>query len=295
MKKLLLTGAGGFLGYNFLQLQLSHWQVYAITHQRIVSHKDIQKVDCDLTDFASVKNVFRQIKPDAVLHFAALSNADFCENNPGLSHRINVESTNLIAGLCAEVNISFLFTSTDLVFDGTKGNYEENVSVNPVSLYGRQKAEAEKNIMEIYAEACILRLPLMFGYGGQYAQSFMQPILKKLEMGESLNLFTDEYRSIVGGRSAAQGILLALENIWKGIFHLGGKEKISRYDFGIMMCEVFGLNQSLIIPTLQKVIKLPAPRPPDVSLNSEKAYQKGYAPLPVYEELKWVAAFASPY
>jgi dTDP-4-dehydrorhamnose reductase len=89
-------------------------------------------------------------------------------------------------------------------------------------------------------------------------------------------LFTDEFRSPVSASSASQGILLALEKT-TGIIHLGGKERISRYDFGVMLAEVGNFDKRLIVPKLQQEIKLTAPRPPDVSLNSLKAFILGYS------------------
>jgi dTDP-4-dehydrorhamnose reductase len=160
-----------------------------------------------------------------------------------------------------------------------------------VNIYGTQKVSAEKKVLEIYSEACVLRMPLMFGNGGSYAQSFMQPFLQKLQKEESLQLFTDEYRSVVGGYSAAKGILQALNNNWQGLYHLGGKEKLSRYDFGVLLCEAFGIDKKLITPALQsEVVKMAAPRPPDVSLHSAKAFSQGYEPLGVSEELKQLAS-----
>jgi dTDP-4-dehydrorhamnose reductase len=283
--RLLLTGASGFLGYNFLQQDLSAWDVFAITNQRKYSFVNAQPVNSNIAHEQLIKEAFNYVNPHAVIHLAAISNANFCEEHEGLSNQINVNATVLLAQLCAEKNIPFVFTSTDLVFDGQQGNYTENALVNPLSIYGKQKAEAEQRVFEVYPNACVLRMPLMFGNGGLYAQSFMQPFLYKLQQGDSLQLFTDEYRSVVGGGSAAGGILLALENNWQGLYHLGGKERLSRYDFGLLLCNAFGINPSLIIPTLQKEVKMAAPRPPDVSLNSTKAFALGYNPRLVVEEL----------
>lgn len=290
MKTLLLTGATGFLGYNFLQQDLSNYNVVAVTHQRKFSFpKNIKTIAINLANTESINNALQHIRPDAIVHLAAISNANFCEENQGLSQQVNVAATLQLATWCSNHQPQFIFTSTDLVFDGIKGNYNETDAVNPLSIYGKQKAEAEKSVLEIYPNACVLRMPLMFGYGGAYAQSFMQPFLQKLQNGESLQLFTDEYRSAVGGYSAAKGILLALQHYWKGLYHLGGKEKLSRYDFGLLLCEVFGIDKNLIVPTLQKEVKMAAPRPADVTLNSEKPFDLGYSPLPALDELKQIS------
>jgi dTDP-4-dehydrorhamnose reductase len=289
MKKLLITGASGFLGYNFLQTDLSRWQVFVTVHQRPISATFVQPVQCDLTNNHSIQQVLTTVRPDAIVHLAAWSNALFCEQQPGISYQVNLHAPLLIAQWCKEADIPFIFTSTDLVFDGTKGNYTEKDPVNPLSLYGKQKSEAEKGISDIHPKACILRMPLMFGYGGQYGQSFIQGFLRKLRQGEKLRLFTDEYRSIVGGQSAAKGIWLALEHEWKGIYHMGGKKSMSRYDFGVLLCATTGILDELIVPSLQKEVPMMPARPSDVSLNSDKAYKKGYDPMPVETELRLLA------
>ncbi len=288
-RRLLLTGATGFLAYNFLRQNLSGWEVLAATHQRPFSFNGTNTVALDLADTNNIEKVFATIQPQVVVHLAAISDANFCQQNQLLSEKINVTATTMLATFCKAANIPFLFTSTDLVFDGAKGNYAETDITNPLNIYGKQKIIAEKNVLEIYEAACVLRMPLMFGNGGAYAQSFMQPFLAKLKQKETLSLFTDEYRSAVGGNSAAKGILHALNNNWKGLYHLGGKEKLSRYDFGIILCEAFGINKNLIVPALQSDIKMAAPRPPDVSLNSGKAFLQGYEPLSVSEELAQLA------
>lgn len=290
METLLLTGATGFLGYNFLQQDLSNYNIVAVTNQRKFSFpNNIKTTAVYLANAESINKALHNIKPDAVVHLAAISNANFCEENIGLSQQVNVTATIQLATWCSNYNVPFIFTSTDLVFDGAKGNYNETDAVNPLGIYGKQKVEAEKSVLEIYPSACVLRMPVMFGYGGNHAQSFMQPFLQKLQKGESLQLFTDEYRSVVGGFSAAKGISLALQHNWKGLHHLGGKEKLSRYDFGLLLCEVFSIDKTLIIPTLQKEVKMAAPRPADVTLNSEKAYGLGYDPLLVLDELKLIS------
>lgn len=288
-RRLLLTGATGFLGYNFLQQNLLAWEVIAATHQRPFSFSAINTVILNLADTNNIEHVFATIQPEAVVHLAAIADTNFCENNETLAEQINVNATVTLAKLCKAAAIPFLFTSTDLVFDGTKGNYAETDMTNPLNIYGKQKITAEKNVLEIYEAACVLRMPLMFGNGGAYAQSFMQPFLAKLKQGETLSLFTNEYRSAVGGNSAAKGILHALNNQWKGLYHLGAKEKLSRYEFGALLCETLGIDKNLIAPALQADVKMAAPRPPDVSLNSDKAFLQGYKPLSVSAALAQLA------
>ena len=197
---------------------------------------------------------------------------------------INVTVSLKIAELCAYNSIPYVFTSTDLVFDGKKGSYKETDAVNPVNIYGEHKVMAENGILERYSQATICRMPLMFGNATPTATSFMQSFIKMLEEGKELKLFVDEFRTPVSGKTAAEGLLLALEKV-QGIIHLGGKEKISRYDFGRILVEIFEFPNAKIKASRQQDVKMAAPRPSDVSLDSSKAFELGYRPLSLREQL----------
>ncbi|MGC1393648.1 MAG: NAD(P)-dependent oxidoreductase [Coleofasciculaceae cyanobacterium] len=284
MKKLLITGASGFLGENLCQLARQDWKIYGtyFSHFREISGVTAMKVD--LRDFQELKQIFQSVKPDAVIHLAAQSSPNFCQNSPQESQLINVVASVNIAGLCADASIPCVFTSTDLVFDGLNAPYKETDTVSPVNLYGEQKMMAELGMLERYPLTAVCRMPLMFGAATPPATSFMQSFIQTLREGKDLSLFIDEFRTPASGNTAAQGLLLALEKV-NGIIHLGGKERVSRYDFGRLLIEVLQLPNRLKA-CRQNDIKMAAPRPSDVSLDSTIAFQLGYAPLSLRKELE---------
>lgn len=284
MKKLLITGISGFLGWNLFQIARQDWQIYGTYFSHFIEIPRVTTVKVDLKDFQELKTIFAQIKPDAVIHLAAQSSPNYCQNNPQESELINVVASVNIAGLCADYSIPCIFTSTDLVFDGLNPPYKETDAVCPVNLYGEQKVMAELGMLERYPLTAICRMPLMFGIATPPATSFMQSFIQTLREGKDLSLFIDEFRTPVSGKTAAEGLLLALEKV-NGIIHLGGKERISRYDFGRLLVEVLQLPDGLKT-CLQKDLKMAAPRPADVSLDSSKAFQLGYSPLSLREELE---------
>ena len=243
MKKLLITGASGFLGWYLCQLANKEWDVYGSYFSHSLEIPGIKLLKLDLTDFAEVKRVFREIQPAAVIHTAAQSQPNYCQTHVQESLLINVTASLSLAELCADNSIPYVFTSTDLVFDGLKGNYQETDSVNPVNIYGEHKAMAEVEILKRYPQAAICRMPLMFGNATPTATSFLQSFIKTLREGQELKLFTDEFRTPVNGKTAAEGLLLALNKV-QGIVHLGGKERISRYDFGRLLVEIFKINDA---------------------------------------------------
>lgn len=284
MKKLLVTGASGFLGWNLCQLAKQEWDVYGTYFSHSLEIPSINLLKVDLTNFQEFKHIFQEIQPAAVIHTAAQSSPNFCQSYPNESHSINVTASCNIAGLCADYSIPCAFTSTDLVFNGLNPPYKETDPVSPVNLYGEQKVMAEEGMLQHYPMTAICRMPLMFGIVAPPAVSFIQPFIQTLKKGGELNLFTDEFRTPVSGKTAAQGLLLAVEKV-QGRIHLGGKESISRYDFGRLLVEVLQLPTAGLKACQQQDVKMAAPRPPNVSLDSTMAFDLGYAPLSLREEL----------
>jgi dTDP-4-dehydrorhamnose reductase len=284
MKKLLVTGTSGFLGWHLCQLAKQEWEVYGTYSTHFLEIPDIKIVKINLTDFQELKNIFNDIKPDAVIHTAAQSQPNYCQLHPQESYTINVAASCNIAELCADNSLPLAFTSTDLVFDGLNPPYKETDKVSPVNIYGEQKVQAEAGILKVYPQAAICRMPLMFGRQTPTAKSFIQQFIQTLKDGKELSLFIDEFRTPVSATIAAKGLLLALEKV-NGIIHLGGKERISRYEFGKILVEVLQLPDHKLKSCFQEDVKMAAPRPKDVSLYSSKAFALGYQPLSVREEM----------
>ncbi|MBL0309281.1 MAG: NAD(P)-dependent oxidoreductase [Bacteroidetes bacterium] len=287
-KKLLITGASGFLGYHLLKAASKDREVYGIYHSRSLNSRSAITIHCDITDYISLGNYFDDIEPDAVIHAAAKADANFCQQNKEQSYLVNVEATKNIAGICSDYHIPLAFTSTDLVFDGTKGMYREDDVKNPVSAYGEQKSIAEDEVLRIYPDTTVFRLPLMFGYPEASATNYMQQFIGQMRNGETLHLFHDEYRSVCGAGSISEGILTLFEKT-SGIIHLAGKERLSRLDFGNMVVKAFEIATEKIHACSQKDVKMSVARPADVSLDISKAILLGYNPLKVEEELGLIA------
>ena len=286
-KKLIITGASGFLGYHLARVAAKGWEIYGITNSRVLDFEDAVDINCDIRNYIELGNIIDDIEPDAIIHAAAIADTNFCQQNEELSYQVNVEATKNLAGICCDYQISFAYTSTDLVFDGRQGMYKEEDEKNPLSIYGEQKAVAEDEVLRIYPEATVFRLPLMFGEPEASAANYLQKFIAQIKKGEKASLFHDEYRSVCGAISIAEGILKLINET--GIIHLAGKEKLSRYDFGLKAAYAFGLDTSLLYSCSQKDVKMAATRPADVSLDISKAVSLGYAPLSVDEELNLIA------
>ena len=285
IKKLLVTGASGFLGWNICREAKENWEVHGTVFSNPVKVRGVNIVRIDLTDFKAFKKVFNEIGPDAVIHTAAATSPNYCQKHPAESKKINIDAAVNLAGLCADRKIPFVFTSTDLVFDGLNAPYREEDLVCPVNIYGEQKVMAEEGILKRYPSAAVCRLPLMFGDPATDASGFFRSMIKAIKEGDELRLFVDEFRTPVSGQTAARGLLLALEKA-VGLLHLGGKERISRFNFGLLMMDVLNVSEARLVRCSQKEMKMSAPRAPDISLDSSKAFALGYDPLPLREQLE---------
>jgi dTDP-4-dehydrorhamnose reductase len=285
--KLLVTGASGFLGWYLSQAATANWQVYGTCWTKQPHMPGVKLIPIDLCNHAQVEHLFSRLQPAAVIHAAAQSQPNACQLNPQLSNAINVTASLHLAEVCAERGVSLVFTSTDLVFDGQHPPYTESAAVSPLNIYGEQKVAAEVGVLARHPTATICRMPLMFG-AAPTASSFMQPFIKTLQAGKPLSLFADEYRTPVSGATAATGVLKILTQGFRGIIHLGGPERLSRYEFGQILVEALQLPHAQLHPSAQADVPMPAPRPADVSLDSQLAFSLGYRPATIREQLREV-------
>ncbi len=288
-KKVLITGASGFLGHHFLKAYSTDYQIVGIYSETpIIGFKNISKHKFDFSnDFESNNfcDFIEKERPDFILNFAAVANANFCELNPESSSKINIDLPTTLAKICQNLRIKLIHTSTDLVFDGERGNYTERDQLNPISIYGKHKKEAEKLIQSNNSSALILRLPLLFGLTPR-GTGFFQNWVEKLKSKETLFAFTDEFRTAAAANRVVAGIKLLIDKSASGIWHLGGKENCTRFEFATRLSTFLDIKNPNIKSSLRADVEMPAPRAKDVSLNSKKANSIGYAPLSLEEEFR---------
>lgn len=284
-KTVFLTGASGFLGWSFIQEFSKEFNIYATYNSTQIIAQDIQTVKINFEDLKKLSKILNQIKPDLVIHLAAISDANYCQSHPQLSEHINVILSQTLAEYCSKYQIPYLYTSSDLVFDGKQGDYSEDSPPNPVSLYGQQKVRAEKSILSIYPDANIFRVPLMYGASSQNCSNGLYQLLKNLSLKKEIKLFFDEFRTPARNTRIAREMINCYQK-FKGILHLAGHERISRYQFGQAVQEIFNFSNHSITKTSQKDIEMKAPRPADVSLNISKAISIGYRPVTLHQELQ---------
>ncbi len=288
-KKILITGASGFLGYHLLRSAYARgFEIYGLYHSGVVSFDHSTNIQSDLRNYIDMGNMIDDIEPDVVIHTAALTDANLCQTDKALSYELNVEVTRNLAGICSDYQVPFVFASTDLVFDGEKGNYSEDDLPNPLMVYGEHKLIAEQEVSRVYPAGLIVRCPLMFGAIEASSKNYFSNFIKGLREGKRSKLFYDEYRSVCGAKSIAEGIFHLCQEV-SGLVHLAGAERVSRYEFGVSVADAFDLDKALLDACSQKDVQMAAPRPVDVSLDIQKAVSYGYAPLGYKEELNLIA------
>ena len=273
MRDAWITGAGGLIGNQLLnETPPTGWR-----------GRGLARAELDLLDHGAVERLFRAEQPGAVIHCAAISRSVDSQGAPDLARRVNVDATRLLAELAAD--IPFIFFSTDLVFDGTKGDYVEADQPNPLSAYGETKVAAEE-IVRKHRRHCIVRISLTGGASPRGDRGFNEEMKNAWRAGKALNLFVDEFRCPAAAPVVARAVweLLAKDAI--GTFHLCGAEKLSRYRIGELLAGKHPELQPKIVEGSRKDYQGP-PRPADTSLNCEKVQPCLSFPLPKFSE--WLA------
>ena len=195
---------------------------------------------------------------------------------------MNARLPGIMAALCGERRLRLIALSTDLVFAGDRPFVREDDATGPLSVYGRTKRAGELAVLAALPEAAIARVALVLGRGhGQRATS-TESVARALAQGRRLRLFKDEYRTPVDPESVADAVARLLGGSAAGFFHLGGPERVSRYELGLRVARVFGLPVEGILPGLQAEHQGPDRRAPDVSLDSSRARRElGWEPRPL--------------
>ncbi len=254
-----ITGAGGLIGNYLVQLApqfAPSLHVVGLTRSRL-----------DLLDSTAVRQAFREQQPAAIIHCAAMTRPPECQSNPALARRINVETTALLAGLAA--HIPFIFISTDLVFDGRKGNYIETDAVNPLSVYAETKVAAEQIVLA-NPRHTVIRTSLNGGVSPTGDRGFNEQIRNAWRRGQRLSFFSDELRSPIHAEFTARACWKLFSKRLTGIFHIAGREKLSRAQIGEHLANRYAhLNPKFDTSSLKDYVG--AQRSPDTSLDSSKA------------------------
>ena len=269
-RKILVTGGSGLVGSYLLPHLNGKYDLYVTTNKTpTICGKNIP---LDLLQIQNVSVKIREIKPDVIINLAAFTDVDGCEINHDLSMQLNRDLVATLSKYVHDNSSYLLHISTDYVFDGNKGNYDEFDDVNPINWYGLTKLQGEKEIISKLRKDswCIARISTPFGIHKQKL-SFPSFVIEKLYKGESIRVLTDQFTSPTYTVNLASMLEEIIERRISGLIHASGASRLSRYEQALKICSIFGLNENLILKIRSNEMNWKAKRPKDSSLNVNKA------------------------
>lgn len=269
--RILVTGASGLLGLNLALEAAKGHEVVGTVNSNLLQCEDFAVIRTDLLAPSAVEHLLDDIQPDWVIHCAALANVDACEAEPALAQKLNTELPGKLASYVARGGARLLHVSTDAVFDGQRGDYNEGDLPNPLSTYAKTKLGGEMAVASANPEALIARVNL-FGWSASGKRSLAEFFFNSLSIGKKVQGFTDVYFCPLLANDLANIMLTMLGQALSGIYHVVSPCCLSKYEFGVEIAEQFGLNRELIEPSSVKESGLLAKRSPNLTLRTDKLH-----------------------
>lgn len=274
MKRILITGSNGLLGQKVVEiLSRSNYPLLLVSLEpESVFDEDIFPYrQLDLTHKQEVRRVLDEFEPDIIVNTAAVTDVDLCEKERALAWRVNVGSVENLAHAANLVGAKIIHLSTDYVFDGEKGPYGESDRPNPISYYGRTKFASENVLRIAGTPSAIIRTMVLYGIGKKVKSNFALWLYHNLKENKQIRVVDDQIGNPTLVDDLAFGILKIIELERTGLYHIAGADLVSRYDFALSLCKIFGFNKKLITPVKSSQFKQPAPRPLKSGLITIKA------------------------
>jgi dTDP-4-dehydrorhamnose reductase len=267
---LVVTGASGLLGANLLlTANKLGYETAGITHRHMVRMPGVAVLSADLTDEAATRKLISGLRPTSIIHCAAATNVDWCEDNPEEAEKINVEASRWLAEMAYQLKAHFVYISTDSVFDGERGDYREEDEPAPVNWYAQSKLLGERAVLDSNPSALVARVNI-YGWNVQNKQSLAEWVLERLRAGDVVPGFTDVSFSPILVNDLSEQLLVMLQSKLTGTYHVTGSERVSKYEFARRIAAAFGFDSAQVQPTQLSQAGLRARRPLDVSLNTGK-------------------------
>lgn len=294
-KKILITGSNGLLGQKLVELisKDTNYELIATSRgENRLSNKNGYKYHpLDVTDREDVKLVMKKFEPNFVIHTAAMTNVDQCESQRDECWQLNVRAVEYLVEFCQKTNCFLLHLSTDFIFDGENGPYDEEAVAKPISYYGTSKLAAERTVMKSKIPYAIARTVLVYGIAEDMSRSnIILWVKKSLEDKKTIQVVNDQWRTPTLAEDLAIGCFLIVKKEAAGIFNISGKDFLSPYQMAIKTADYFELDKSFIVESDSTKFTQPAKRPPRTGFIIDKAVKElGYNPVSFDEGIAIVA------
>lgn len=275
-QKVLVIGANGLLGQKIVETFLDDFEVHGIGRKNKPS-LEFDKFNytvCDITNREQILELVRTFEPHFIVNSAAYTNVDGCEDEKEDCWKINVVGVENLANTAKRFGIHVVHISTDYVFDGVEGNYDEESRPKPLGYYGRTKLAAENALISSGIDCAIVRTMVLFGMGIDLNHNFVTWTIEKLTKGESIEIVDDQFGHPTLVDDLAKAILKIVDLKKTGIYNIAGSECMSRFELAQKIAEVFDLNSALIHSIKTKDLNQKAPRPLNSSFDLNKTLKE---------------------
>lgn len=264
--KVLVVGASGLVGSRVLSELEKSAEFEA--EGTCLSRTAVGLRRLDITDVDETRKLISRLKPDVIVHTAALTNVDYCEDYRSEAYGINVRGTGNVVDAAREAGCRVVYISTDFVFDGLNGPYGEDDATNPVNYYGRTKLEGETLVSGI--GHVIARTTVVYGWKSG-SKNFLMQVFGKLSANEEMNVAVDQYGSPTLADNMATAVVELIKEKKNGIYNIAGVDVMNRHEFALKIAKIFDLDQGLLTPVETGSLRQRAVRPMKAGLRVEKA------------------------
>lgn len=286
--RILITGSNGMLGQRAVQFYSAkeNVELLATSVENKSVADSVEYISCDIKNRDEIKRIVHDYYPDFIVHTAAFTNVDMSEKLREEAWKINVKGVEYIAEASRAIDAHIIQISTDYIFDGKEGPYNENAIPNPVGYYGRTKLASENALRISGTFFTILRTNVLYGIAPNSRPDFVRWVINSLDKKEHIRIVKDQINNPTFIDDLVQGINKIIEFRKTGIYNIGGKEFLSRLDFTSQIADYFSLDKNLITPIITEELKQLARRPLKSGLIILKAETElGYKPHTILESL----------
>jgi dTDP-4-dehydrorhamnose reductase len=282
MDSLLVTGASGLLGRCLLD---ADWDCEVVgTYYTTPIETDREMVQLDVRDAGEVRQVFDRVEPDVVIHSAAATSVEACEDDPELARETNALGTKHVVDAATAAGVRVIYPSTAYVFGDDAPVNGEDDEPAPINSYGRSKLDGEEYVQKTCPDGLIVRFCVVVSLLRTEYPDFGSWVRRQLEAGERVKLIADQRITPTVLTDAVNALRFLIARELNGVFHITSPDQLTRYELGREIARRHGLDTDLIEPISLAEMDWEAPRPQHLCLRAEKLRHQGYEPAEIRTE-----------